>query len=112
MELYYYKATLLRIVDGDTIDLQVSLGMDVYKKERFRIANIDTPETYGVKKGSEEYKAGMASKERLTELLNGEILIRTVKDKKGKSGRYLAEIFVNDVNVGEQLVKEGFAKTY
>lgn len=113
MDLYYYKAKLLKIVDGDTIDVELSLGLDVYRQERLRVAHINTPETYGVKKDSEEYKQGLAAKQRLTELLGeGELYVRTIKDKKGKYGRYLAELFVNDTNVGETLVKEGFAEKY
>jgi micrococcal nuclease len=113
---YLYKATVTRVVDGDTVDLEIDLGMGVFVKERVRLARIDTPETYGVKKDSEEYKAGMKAKERLEELVKGkEIALETVKDKKGKYGRYLGEIYINDIdwtNVNSLLIHEGHAKPY
>ena len=122
MSLYTYKAKCTRCVDGDTINLEIFLGFNVTVTERVRLLGIDTPETYGVKKGSEEYKAGMLAKEELERLiLNKDILIVTEKDKKGKYGRYLAKIYTeldedsptfNDSCVNDILIKEGFAKVY
>ena len=113
--LYYYKATCDRVVDGDTLDLTVDLGMHIFIKERVRINGINTSEIYGVKKDSAEYAKGMLSKARTEELVLGkEIYIKTYKDKRGKYGRYICDIFVNGENVGDILVKEGHAeyKTY
>ena len=59
---YLYKATVTRVVDGDTVDLEIDLGMSVFAKQRIRLAGINTPETYGVKKDSEEYAAGIKAK--------------------------------------------------
>ena len=113
---YLYKATVVRVVDGDTVDLEIDLGMNVFVKERVRLARINTPETYGVKKDSEEYKAGMKAKERLEELILGkEIALETVKDKKGKYGRYLGEIYTTGpdwICVNSLLINEGHAKPY
>ena len=69
--LYYYKAVCDRVVDGDTLDLTISFGMNIYMKERVRILHIDTSEIYGVKKDSEEYAKGMLSKARVEELVLG-----------------------------------------
>jgi micrococcal nuclease len=113
---YLYKATVVRVVDGDTVDLEIDLGMNVFVKERIRLARINTPETYGVKKDSEEYKAGMKAKERLEELVLGkEIALETVKDKKGKYGRYLGELYTTDTNwicINSLMINEGLAKPY
>ena len=110
---YLYKATVVRVVDGDTVDLEIDLGMNVFVKERIRLARINTPETYGVKKDSEEYKAGMKAKKRLEELVLGkEIALETVKDKKGKYGRLLAEIFLDKENINQLLLSEGHAIVY
>lgn len=113
---YLYKATVVRVVDGDTVDLEIDLGMNVFVKERIRLARINTPETYGVKKDSEEYKAGMKAKKRLEELVLGkEIALETVKDKKGKYGRYLGELYTNDkdwICINSLMIKEGLAKPY
>lgn len=109
--MYQYKAECMRVVDGDTLNLRVDLGMNIDHRIRVRLSGIDTPETYGVKKDSEEYKAGIAAKERLEELVMGkDLIIVTEKDKTGKYGRYIATIYVDDSNVNETLVKEGFAK--
>lgn len=108
---YQYKAECLRVVDGDTIDLRVDLGMKIEHRVRVRLQGINTPETYGVKKDSEEYKLGLAAKERLIELIMGKSLtVVTEKDKTGKYGRYIATIYVDEVDVNDTLVKEGHAK--
>ncbi len=113
---YLYKATVIRVVDGDTVDLEIDLGMSVFVKQRIRLAGIDTPETYGVKKDSKEYAAGMKAKNRLKELIEGkEIAVETVKDKKGKYGRYLGDLYIlqeNWICVNNLLVSEGLAKRY
>ena len=115
MTLYYYKAIVLRVVDGDTLDLEISLGMGISVKERIRINGINTPETYGVKKNSEEYNRGIISKNRLESLVLGkEIQINTHKDKKGKYGRYIADVYLVEegllLSVGDVLVQEGLAE--
>jgi len=113
MELYNYKATCIRVIDGDTIIADVDLGFNTYRREKFRLLGIDTPETYGVKKNSEEYSAGKLATNYVTDLiLNKEITIQTAKDKQGKYGRYLATIFIDGINLNEELVKQGLAKRY
>lgn len=113
---YLYKATVTRVVDGDTVDLEIDLGMSVFVKQRVRLARINTPETYGVKKNSAEYKAGVKAKRRLQELVEGkEIALETVKDKKGKYGRYLGELYVLEkdwTNINSLLIDEGLAEPY
>lgn len=109
--MYEYKASLVRVIDGDTVELDIDLGMNVFVREKVRLAGIDTPETYGVKKESEEYKLGMAAKVRIHQLLyNAVLVIQTTKDKKGKYGRYIVSIIANGQNVGDILLKEGHAK--
>lgn len=121
---FEYKATVLRVVDGDTIDLDIDLGFSVHLKERVRLLGVDTPETYGVRKDSEEYKAGMLAKTKVEEKLmpitqNDYVIVETERDKKGKYGRYLARVWyledpaqhlwrcINDV-----LLEEGLARKY
>jgi len=70
--LYNYNARVLRVVDGDTLDLMISLGLHVQVKERCRLLGVNTPETFGVKKGSVEYKAGMSAKAWLIRQLSYE----------------------------------------
>ena len=111
--LYNYRAKCTNVIDGDTIDADVDLGFDVWIKTRFRLLGIDTPETYGVKKESAEYAAGMLAKARTTELMLGKLItVVTEKDRTEKYGRYLATVYVDGVNVNETLIKEGLAKIY
>jgi len=121
---FEYKALIRRVVDGDTIDLEFDLGFNVRVRERIRLLGVDTPETYGVKKDSEEYQAGIIAKKfvesKLTPLSpNDYVIVETARDKKGKYGRYLARIWyledpaqhlwrcINDV-----LLEEGLARKY
>lgn len=96
--LYVYKARVDRVVDGDTIDVTFDLGMHVLKRERVRLAGIDTPEIYGVKKESQEYIAGKEASHALEDMIVGkDVIIQTEKDKRGKYGRYVVWIyFTND----------------
>lgn len=118
-QLYTYKATCRRVVDGDTLDLDIDLGLKVHSHERVRLHGIDTPETYGVKKDSEEYAAGVKAKNRVEELLRpgGEpvdLMVETRKDKTGKYGRYLVLVWLvvtgeEFICLNEMLVTEGLA---
>lgn len=115
MSLYIYQATCERVVDGDTLDLVIDLGLSVFVRERIRLHGLDTPETYGVPKDSEEYAAGMAAKifvEERVLCLNEPLTVKTIKDRKGKYGRYLARIYLPRTNedLNEALIQAGHAK--
>lgn len=109
--LYHYKAIVTKVYDGDTITVDIDLGLHSWiKKERLRLADIDTPEIRG-----EERPDGLVAAEYLRKLLLGqEIVIETIKDKKGKYGRYLAKVYlpVEDgyLNVNVHMVTEGLAE--
>jgi len=60
--MYEYRAKVVEIIDGDTYDLKIDLGLRVQTKIRVRLHGVDTPETYGVKAGSAEWKRGQAAK--------------------------------------------------
>tara|TARA_R110000744_G_scaffold233112_1_gene351138 strand:- start:67 stop:474 length:408 start_codon:yes stop_codon:yes gene_type:complete len=113
--MYEYKFELDRVVDGDTIDVDIALGFDVMlKKQRIRLYGLNTPESRT--RDLEEKKYGLAAKARLKELLeNGETLsLRTGIDKKarGKYGRILGTLFADGVNLNQQLLDEGHAIEY
>lgn len=110
--LYIYKAEVLRIVDGDTVDLDVDLGMRVHIHERIRFYNFDAPETYGVKKDSEEYRLGQAAKAALMLLIpeGSEVILSTFKDKTGKYGRYIGGITKDGEDIGELMIASGHEK--
>ena len=111
--MYTYHATVDRVVDGDTIDLIIDLGFKITTNQRIRLRGINTPETYNVKKDSEEYKAGMKAKEyvlkRMEENQN-HVIIETEKDI-GKYGRYIGIIRMADSNesLNDELVNKGLA---
>jgi len=95
--MYEYTATCIRVIDGDTLVLDLDLGCHVHIIERVRLMGVDTPETYGVKKGSEEYLAGKQATAYTQEFVQGQTLtVKTFRDKKGKYGRYIAEIYRSD----------------
>lgn len=88
--LYWYRATVDRVVDGDTVDMIIDLGMNVFVRERLRLYGIDAPEVRGP-----ERPQGLLATEHIKELLASyeRLEIQTYKDKKGKYGRYLATIY-------------------
>ena len=96
--MYEYKAKVVHIVDGDTVDVDIDLGFGIWMKdERVRLMGIDTPESRT--RDLVEKKFGLASKKRLTELLNADIVLKTQvnkdgEDMKGKFGRILGDFDV------------------
>ena len=114
--MYEYTATVERIVDGDTIDLDFDLGFDVHVRHRVRLKGVDTPETYGVKKDSEEYQKGLAAKKYVESKMpiGSIVIVKTYKDKKGKYGRILAEVYpsADTFSINDRLLWEGHAKKY
>ena len=109
-EPYVYKATVERVVDGDTIDVTLDLGFDVrLHKQRCRLAGIDTPESRT--RDLAEKKLGLAAKDRLIELCSGPISIKSFG--KGKYGRILAIPYTEDgKDICQLLIKEGHAVEY
>ena len=105
-----------KVLDGDTIDVTIDLGFDLYKKERVRIAGVDTPEkrTRDLEEKALGIDATNWMKEHLEETINGddELIIRTeLKGGVGKYGRLLGWLYVGDdvVSLNEQMITEGYA---
>ncbi|RKX46146.1 MAG: hypothetical protein DRP64_03635 [Verrucomicrobia bacterium] len=109
-ELYHYNAQVQSVYDGDTCRVDIDLGMGIWiRNEKLRLVRINAPEVTGDSKA-----LGIASRDALREQIDGkEIIIETIKDKRGKYGRYLAEIWLphNDgfININDELVAQGFA---
>ena len=107
--MYTYKAKLDRVVDGDTIDANIDLGFDITIHKRIRLAGIDTPESRT--RDLEEKARGLASKDKLVELLgDGDFILES--KEVGKYGRVLGTLIVDNININDTLVKEGFAVEY
>lgn len=89
---YEYKAHVYNVYDGDTMKAQVDLGFQTTTNQTFRLFGVDTPEMRG-----EERPDGIISRDFVRDLiLDKEVTIKTHKDKKGKYGRYLAEVLYTD----------------
>ena len=110
--MYEYKATIRRVVDGDTVDVTLDLGFNILYNSRIRLHGIDAPESRT--RDLEEKARGLAAKDRVKELcpVGSSVTLKTTKDGRGKFGRILGEIFVGDINVNQQLVSEGHAVEY
>ncbi len=107
--MYTYKAKLDRVVDGDTVDANIDLGFDISIHKRIRLAGIDTPETRT--RDKEEKARGLASKSRLIELLkDGAFVLES--NEVGKYGRVLGTLHIDNININDTLVEEGFAVEY
>ena len=110
---------IVKVLDGDTIDVTIDLGFDLYKKERVRVAGVDTPEKRT--RDLEEKALGIDAtnwlKAKLTETIKGdeELTIRTeLKGGVGKYGRLLGWLYVGESNISlnEQMITEGYAWEY
>ena len=108
-----------RVLDGDTIDVTIDLGFDLYKKERVRVAGVDTPEKRT--RNLEEKALGIDATNWLKEKLEGalagddDLVIRTeLVGGVGKYGRLLGWLYLGDgdVSLNEQMITEGYAWAY
>ena len=109
---YRYNVKVTRVVDGDTVDVDIDLGFGmVYKKQRVRMMGIDTPESRT--RDLEEKFYGKLSKAHLESILaEGEVQLQS--HGKGKFGRILGELFVGDssYSVNQQMIDENHAVPY
>jgi len=120
--MYDYKCNVVKVVDGDTVDVDIDLGFGIWmRNERVRIMGIDTPESRT--RDLVEKKFGLAAKERLKSLLGEKTVLRTQiarngEDMKGKFGRILGDFDVYDAKtdavrpVTKILIDEGHAVLY
>ena len=117
---YNFRVTKInKVVDGDTIDVTIDLGFDLLKKERVRIAGVDTPEkrTRDLEEKALGLDATAWMKEKLEGAIKGddELTIRTeLKGGVGKYGRLLGWLYVGDdeFSLNQQMITEGYAWAY
>jgi micrococcal nuclease len=114
--MYEYRVKqVLRVVDGDTIDVDIDLGFDISFTSRVRLAGIDTPESRTTDK--KEKALGLEVKQRLKEILSksSSLVIRTEKpDSTEKYGRILGWLFIDgaEKSINEGLIADGYAWGY
>ena len=117
---YNFRVTeIVKVLDGDTIDVIIDLGFDLYKKERVRVAGVDTPEKRT--RDLEEKALGLDATKWLKEKLEGaisgddDLVIRTeLVGGVGKYGRLLGWLYLGDaaVSLNEEMIEEGYAWAY
>ena len=110
--MYDYQCKIVRVVDGDTVDVDIDLGFNTWRFcERIRLHGIDTPECRT--RDAQEKQAGLAAKDYVTRRLQlGGTYSLTTKEK-GKFGRYLGVILLEDgTSINEALVEENLAVAY
>lgn len=110
--MYRYKVSVVKVVDGDTVDVDIDLGFGMsYKKQRVRMLGIDTPESRT--RDLVEKKFGKASKKHLKSILE-QGGIQLVSHDKGKFGRILGELFIGDssYSINQQMIDEHYAVAY
>lgn len=110
--LYHYRAIVQSVYDGDTCTVDLDLGLSTWiRGENLRLSRIDAPEVRG-----EERKDGLRSRDFLSSVIEGKsIVVQTIKDRREKYGRYLAEIWVTDINgewinINDLMVQKGYAE--
>lgn len=106
-----YEATLVKVVDGDTVDVDIHLGFNVtLSKQRIRVMGIDAPESRT--SDPTEKVFGLAAKSRVKELLNEELQLVTPDQRHEKFGRILGDFRIGDRLMTDILVEEGYAVRY
>ena len=116
--MYEYKANLVKVVDGDTVDVDIDLGFGVWMRdERVRIMGIDTPESRTSDKVEKLF--GLAAKNRVKEMLESNVILKTFaakdgEDMKGNFGRILGDFFIEAEGklLTEVMIDEGHAVPY
>ena len=109
MEKYYYWAKVISVYDWDTITVDIDLGFNNWMKDQtLRLWGIDTPEM----RWKEKVEWKKVRDYVRDEILWKDVIIKSYKDKKGKYGRWLAEVIIDWKNLNEELVSIGYAEEY
>lgn len=118
-ERFWYGATVLNVVDGDTVDLMVDLGFKVHHKIRVRLYGVNTPESRT--KDLAEKELGLKAKEFTKDWLTNHkwVYVNTIPDKNDKYGRILARIYSSeDIHspttacLNKDIIESGYAREY
>ena len=114
--MFEYRCKLIKVIDGDTIDIDIDLGFGVWlRNQRIRMYGIDTPESRT--RDLEEKKYGIAAKAFLTEMLDdSHLILKTHKDERGKFGRILGEVWRTtnfaDQSINDYMIEKHHAVAY
>ena len=111
--MYKYYGKVVKVIDGDTIDINIDLGFNIFHKIRVRLKGIDTPEIYHPYNREELILGRDAKQFVIDSVLDKDVVVETFKDKKGKYGRYIANIYYGDEyskQLSYELKNAGFDK--
>lgn len=109
MEKYWYDAIVKEVYDGDTVTIDIDLGFNTWTmNQKFRLYGVDAPEIRG-----ETKENGIISRDALrNQVLNQQVIIHTIKDRKDKYGRWLCEIYKGALNINQWMIDNGYASIY
>ena len=108
--MWAYRAELVRVIDGDTVEVKIDLGFHVFTVQKLRLMGINAPEVRGASR-----PAGLEASHHLSVLIDqlAPISVMTKRDKQGKYGRYLAVLQGSDgCSINERMIQDGHAVTY
>lgn len=107
-----YECTVKKVVDGDTMDVEIDLGFDIITKQRIRLLDVDTPETYRPSCEAERMHGERAKQFVISMLLDKKCKLVTDRDRKGKYGRYLGILYPpgSEISINDLLKQHGLAK--
>ncbi len=112
--MYQYKAIITKVIDGDTVDVDIDLGFEVWlRNQRIRLYGIDTPESRTSDKVEKVF--GNLAKDKILSFcpVGAKIVLQTkADDSRGKYGRILGELIVDDVNVNQYMIDNNYAVEY
>ena len=112
--MYQYKAIITKVIDGDTVDVDIDLGFEVWlRNQRIRLYGIDTPESRTSDKVEKVF--GNLAKDKILSFcpVGAKIVLQTkADDSRGKYGRILGELIVDDVNVNQYMIDNSYAVEY
>lgn len=113
--LYHYKAKVIRVIDGDTIEVLIDLGFKSFLKDKLRLARIDAYETRLGQGRDELHKAkGLEAKQWLKMYFEKHDNVYITTSKGGKYGRWIAEVYVEEndtlININDLIVEKGYDK--
>jgi len=111
--MYEYKCEIDRVVDGDTVDVILDLGFSILHKARVRLYAVDTPECRT--RNKDEKARGLLAKNFILQAVKAgeKFVIQThLKDSKGKFGRVLGTLVIDELNINEALVDNYLAVAY
>ena len=105
--MYEYKAKITDVYDGDTVTADIDLGFEVWLHgQKLRLLNINTPEVRGKTRPE-----GLVARDALrARILDKEVIVKS--DRRGKYGRWLVDIVIDDENINAWLLSEGYAVPY